>query len=69
MTHHPCRQDCPRRSSECHSICPDWATYERERNAAYDAKIAARGADEVFFGGKERRKVRNWRRTGEWHVP
>lgn len=41
MTSSPCfdretRQDCPRRHAGCAATCPDWAEYEKQRNARYE---------------------------------
>ena len=36
----PCTKDCPRRSAECHSVCPEWLAYEQERNQQYKERYA-----------------------------
>ena len=30
------RQDCPRRHAGCAATCPEWAEYEKQRNARYE---------------------------------
>lgn len=31
MRDNPCKQDCPRRSSTCHTVCPDYAEWAKLR--------------------------------------
>ena len=37
MTKSPCT-DCERRRIGCHTICPEYAAWKRERDAANDAR-------------------------------
>lgn len=62
----PCKPDCPERSAVCHSVCPKWAIFERWKQAEYKRRAAVRGVDEVYFDGKERSKMKNYKKTKEW---
>jgi hypothetical protein len=63
----PCKKDCPRRSSVCHSSCPDYDKYKRflehkksliRKSKVYDdyrsTKIHERITKELKEGGKKR---------------
>lgn len=63
---HPCKPDCPKRSADCHSICPDYRDYEKARNAEYEKKAAERAVDDAFYDGKQRLKLKNYKRNREW---
>ena len=54
------------RALECHSVCPEWAEWERERNAEYERRAAARAAECAFYDSKVRTKLKNYRKSGEW---
>lgn len=62
----PCKRDCPHRSGECHSICPEWALWEQERNAVYDARVADRRSNDALYSVKNNVKKINYRKTKVW---
>lgn len=37
-----CAPDCPRRTAECHSVCPDYLAQRAERDEALEALKARR---------------------------
>lgn len=59
MTHpcfdHKSRQDCPRRHAGCAATCPEWAEYEKKRNARYDEAKNDRQNVEVYHDVREKR--------------
>lgn len=63
---HPCKPDCPDRSGECHSVCPKWAIYERYKREEYHKRKVQIEAESALFDGKERIKMRNYKRNKEW---
>lgn len=62
----PCRKDCPDRSGECHAVCEKYREFEKARNAEYEKKAVERGAEGGFFEGKERLRMRNYKKKKEW---
>lgn len=58
---HPCKKDCPRRSTTCRSECPDWAEYEAEKAERYahqlrESMIVATIGEAVHRQVKKHRK-------------
>ena len=66
MTHHPCRQDCPRRSGECHSMCPEYKEFEADRNAEYARRKIQIEADCAIYDSMGRQQIRRYKNRKEW---
>ena len=49
------RQDCPRRHAGCAATCPEWAEYEKQRNAEYAKAEARNKAQYAYADVREQR--------------
>ena len=63
---HPCAKDCPRRSAECRSTCPEWAEYEAAKKADYAEREKRWQAEGYFCENSIKIKKRKYKKTGKW---
>lgn len=58
MKRSPCEKNCPRRNETCHSICPEYVKWRKERDAELEQINKIKATDgavsEVISGYGER---------------
>lgn len=65
---HPCKKDCPRRSGDCHAMCPDWLAYEKKKHEEYAQRAAAARASENTAGtDRALREAGRLKKSGRRH--
>ena len=52
------RTDCPKRRAGCAVDCPEWAAYEKERNAEYERRRIQFEVDSISYDGIRKAKER-----------
>lgn len=61
------RTDCPKRCAGCAVNCPEWATYEKERNAEYERRRIQFEIDSISYDGIRKAQERYIKREMNRH--